>query len=126
MAGTTSTLIDVATHYPSEIARELRQRIEQLDRETDSRYALEYCAPYEPADRVGERVIRPGYRWISCYPVTGGSEGHYLHVIVVYQQDAERRSLRANEYREIVMIKIFGGWDAAAELSGIVARWLDA
>ena len=30
-----------------------------------------------------------GYRWIACYAVTGGSEGHYIHVDLVYGYDQE-------------------------------------
>ena len=29
------------------------------------------------------------YRWIACYPVTGGSEGHYIHVDLIHGYDGD-------------------------------------
>jgi hypothetical protein len=124
---TIDRLIELTGKRPAEVARILQARIEQLDRETDSRYCLEYCSTY-PSDSPTRAAapIRDRYRWAIVYPVTGGSEGHYLHVALIYQRDETGAYLHANEYREIVMIKIFGGWDAAAELAGRIGRWIDA
>ena len=30
-----------------------------------------------------------GCRWIACYAVTGGSEGHYIHVDLIHGYDQE-------------------------------------
>lgn len=120
--------IELAGHLPTEIMRILRERIEQLDRETEGRFALEYCSVSSTIGRYGQEqpTIRPGYRWAIVYPVTGGSEGHYLHLVVIYQRDEKGQPLSANDYHEIGLIKIFGGWDAAAELAGRIGRWIDA
>lgn len=141
---TIDRIITIAGRTPSEIGRILTARIEELDRRTDHRYCLEYVsASYsgEGADeywnlpdyqraRLGlqpnHRPIRDRFRWVSVYPVTGGSEGHYLHVELIYQRDAAGRELRSNLHVRICLVKIFGGWDAAAELAGIIGRWLDA
>jgi hypothetical protein len=124
-----TTLIDLAGQRPTEIMRTLAGRIEQLDRATNGRYGFDYASGAYDVTANGEkdeRPIRPRYRWAAIFPVTGGSEGHYLHLIAIYQRDADGNYLRANEYREIGIIKVFGGWDAAAELAGIVGRWIDA
>lgn len=48
------------------------------------------------------------YSWMPCFVVTGGSEGHYIHVEVIYD-DGSRKLL--------LLGKTFGGWDAAFEFS---------
>jgi hypothetical protein len=125
---TLNSLMALADRQPAEIMRILAARIEQLDRETDHRFAFEYASSsYTPSGSGKDmRPIRRDYRWAAIFPVTGGSEGHYLHLVVIYQRDEDGRPLPANEYREIGIIKIFGGWDAAADLAGIIGRWIDA
>lgn len=122
--------IDIGGKSPAEIARILRMRIEELDRRTDGRYGMDYCSGQSPnpaADYYNTKnPIAEGYRWIACYPVTGGSEGHYLHLDLIYQRDADGRPLDHDRHVQIALIKVFGGWDAAAELAGIIGRWLDA
>jgi hypothetical protein len=58
------------------------------------------------------------YRWIAVFPVTGGNEGHYVHIDLVWQED----------YREgrisLFLLKTFGGHDAAVKLAGLLARVL--
>lgn len=135
MTTTTTATIDrtitIAGHSSHQIARILTARIEELDRRTDGKYALEYCSSSycgesPETDHYGDAPIRDRFRWVAVYPVTGGSEGHYLHVELIYQRDAAGKELRTNQHVRIALIKIFGGWDAAAELAGIIGRWLDA
>lgn len=58
------------------------------------------------------------YRWISVFPVTGGNEGHYIHVDLIWQR----------EYREgrvpLFLLKTFGGHAEAIKLAGILCRVL--
>jgi len=58
------------------------------------------------------------YRWICVFPVTGGSEGHYIHVDLIWQ----------NDYREgrvpLFMIKTFGGHAEAIQIAGELCRLL--
>lgn len=36
------------------------------------------------------RPIPLDYRWVSCYPVTGGSEGYYMHIDLIFQDAPEK------------------------------------
>jgi hypothetical protein len=109
---------------PRQIMRILCARIEELDRRTDSKYAMDYASA--PSYDRAEVPIRPLHRWAAVYAVTGGSEGHYVHVELIYQHDEHGHWLPANEHRPIGIVKVFGGWEAAAELAGIIGKWLDA
>jgi len=58
------------------------------------------------------------YRWIYVFPVTGGNEGHYIHVDLIWQR----------EYQEgrvpLFMIKTFGGHAEAIQIAGELCRLL--
>ena len=58
------------------------------------------------------------YRWLSVFPVTGGSEGHYIHVDLIWQR----------EYQEgrvpLFLLKTFGGHAKAIQLAGLLCRVL--
>lgn len=59
----------------------------------------------------------PSYRWIACYPVTGGAEGHYIHVdIVTYE----------NERIPVFIGKTFQGFGFAAKVAMACAKHLGA
>lgn len=126
--------IDPVGKRPSEIARELERRILLLDEHTDHRYALDYCSSsgYLADGGKDDRPLRERMRWMAVWPVTGGSEGWYIHVDAVYQTDEKGNPTRdaagnfTNVHRPIVLIKTFGGWSEAAELAGEIGRWLDA
>ncbi len=122
-----SVAIELDDLSPAELCRRLRIRIEALDRETDSRYSLDYVSAYPLSEyEKQKRPIRFGYRWVIVWPVTGGSEGHYIHVEAVYQYDEQHNPLPENQHVPLAMIKIFGGWEAAADLAGKIGRWLGA
>lgn len=53
------------------------------------------------------------YRWIACFPVTGGSEGHYIHVDLILQDDK-----RLN----VFLGKTFQGLGHAIEIAAKLAR----
>lgn len=122
----TNTGIDIANHTPYSLGQELRQRIEALDRQSDSRYSLDYVSGGDPGDYRGtnQTPISPYFRWVICWPVTGGSEGWYLHVEAVYQRDDRGRPLDHNRHVPLALIKIFGGWEAAVELAGLIGAWI--
>src|SRR5262249_40066126 len=40
----------------------------------------EYFHGPDRLDRNGGERVPKDWRWLACYPVTGGSEGHYVHV----------------------------------------------
>jgi len=59
-----------------------------------------------------------GYRWIACYPVTGGSEGHYVHVDAILQLQGQSRIV------PLFLIKTFAGHAAARQIADACARIL--
>lgn len=61
------------------------------------------------------------YRWIACYAVTGGNEGHYVHVDRIWDPDHDDRQLE-----QLITIKTFGGYDEACAIAAYVGRRLDA
>ena len=59
------------------------------------------------------------YRWLAVFPVTGGSEGHYVHVDLIGEKDGQIWTL------PLFLGKTFNGLDHAIEMAGILARVLD-
>lgn len=58
----------------------------------------------------------PEHHWIACFPVTGDSEGHYIHVEAINHNS-----------RELVFLgKTFQGFDFAAKCAVECARALGA
>lgn len=55
------------------------------------------------------------YNWLSVFPVTGGSEGHYIHIEVI---NGEKREL-------LFLAKTFRGMDHAWEISKQIGRLLN-
>ena len=81
------------------------------------------------------------FRWIACYPVTGGSEGHYIHVefwvpvdrIVASAGDFGDKKydvslMQCNLWRPVRLAlgKTFKGMDHAAEIARRCANLLGA
>jgi hypothetical protein len=60
----------------------------------------------------------PPYHWIACYPVTGGSEAHYLHLDLIRSGDVP--------HRHMLLVKVWGGWDEACAIANETARLLGA
>lgn len=63
------------------------------------------------------------YRWIACYAVTGGSEGHYVHVDRVYLAHEYDREFT---HEAIFLYKTFGGWEAACQVAAYLGERLGA
>jgi hypothetical protein len=60
---------------------------------------------------------------IACYAVTGGSEGHYVHVDVISSDTATGD---ASQPGTVLLAKTFDGFDAAHAFAGQLARILGA
>lgn len=58
------------------------------------------------------------YHWIAVFPVTGGSEGHYVHVDLLWQRDHREGRI------PLFLLKTFGGHAEAVSLAGLLARVL--
>lgn len=58
----------------------------------------------------------PNYRWIACFAVEGGNEGHYIHVEAISNADGEFQ-------REIVFLgKTFCGLDYALKVANVCTK----
>ncbi len=62
-------------HETEERAREQRDLLTKLYTQVPSPLAV---------DDLNVQLWPEGYRWISCYAVTGGSEGHYVHIDLIF------------------------------------------
>lgn len=60
------------------------------------------------------------YRWIACYAVTGGSEGHYIHIDLIhgYDQDWSGKALH------LITGKTFLGLNHAQKIANRCAELL--
>ncbi|MHB1134265.1 MAG: hypothetical protein ACYC4L_17995 [Chloroflexota bacterium] len=61
------------------------------------------------------------YAWVACYAVTGGSEGHYIHVDLLHVGKEGETSLR-----HVFLAKTFLGWDYACGIASTAGRLLRA
>ncbi len=66
-------------------------------------------------DNTFDEPMPRNVRWVAAWAVTGGSEGHYIHVELVYE---DRRVLLA-------LGKTFLGWDHAWTIAKRAAQLLD-
>jgi hypothetical protein len=93
--------------------------------------------------RDSPTLVPHDFRWIACYPVTGGSEGHYVHVdfMVPVEQvripDPDNWSFGSKLVRpmhtenlwravRLALGKTFRGMDHAAEMAKRCAKLLGA
>jgi len=57
----------------------------------------------------------PEYAWIACFPVTGGNEGHYIHIDII---------TRDNEHIHFLTAKTFMGMEYAGKVATECAKLL--
>ena len=76
----------------------------------------EYFSPNEQPCRgkIFETIERGSYRWIACYAVTGGSEGHYIHIDAV----SGYSDGNVGECLHLLTGKTFLGLDHAIKIAG--------
>lgn len=119
--------IDLEQTTIQDIAYQLRK---ELETEGSVGPSVDYCSVSSALDYTtvkGRMVANPGrrnqpigtYRWIACYAVTGGSEGHYIHVDRIWDEGADRH------LENLITIKTFGGYDEACAIAAYVGRRLD-
>jgi len=109
----TGYLRRVGTRSLSDILEDLIKKLREDYKELDY---FGFSSAIERKDR--EQVTWPEkWRWIACYAVTGGSEGHYIHVEVVLSDDT----------RILVFIgKTFQGMAHAFRIANKCAMFLGA
>jgi hypothetical protein len=107
------------------------KKVKDVLKELNDSLTKMYCSPEESEfsdmSRMGERIgiwtvdsqgdrLFPDAHWIACYPITGGSEGHYIHIDLIYS-DGSREML--------FLAKTFEGFDRAAQIAMAAAYLLD-
>jgi len=105
-----------------EVYDELVARLKFEDNLPDEYFSLSVAIRYNDiGDRCGTGLHKddewPEYHWIACYPVTGNSEGHYIHVDII---DKDGRATN------IFLAKTFHGFERAAEIAAACAWHLGA
>ena len=118
-----------------QLCRELQALLSHLEKENPELYGSEGISrmyqyglkAYTGANVNGVelrdhvKISELRYRWIAVFPVTGGNEGHYVHVEIIYDTD---------EYREghntacLFLCKTFNGLDSAIAISAALCKAL--
>lgn len=94
----------------------------------------EYFSGPEHSDE--NKPLPHSYRWVASYPVTGGSEGHYIHVELPERAEriktADGQEIHLSSFdnvwriHRIALGKTFRGMDHAAEIARRCAILLGA
>lgn len=94
------------------------------DEEYPSLYQrLDYLSPNHREHMMDEQL--PYLRGFACYAVTGGSEGHYIHVETVGHEEDHTTRPKAIR-RHLLLAKTFDGFDCAYEVAREIARYIGA
>lgn len=118
-------LVRIAGYRPvHEVLAEVNARIKadgiEFD-ETDFSSMLRYSesAIGDPAPHPRGAETWPAVRRLFVFPVTGGSEGHYVHIAGIAEDPpAERKHVT------IALCKTFQGWDHAVRIAEAAGRHL--
>jgi len=62
-------------------------------------------------------LLWPDSRWLAIYVVTGGSEGHYIHIDAIYKD---------GKVQQVSLAKLLSGQDDAFAVSNMATRLLGA
>lgn len=76
----------------------------------------EYFSNMAKYDKSGNEAFPQEYNWIACYAVTGGSEGHYVHVDII----------KGDKRQMLYLAKTFRGYDHACEIAAHLGKMLNA
>lgn len=128
-------------HFKGTVVLDYRRKVQDVLSELNAKLLLEGIEPdeygfanmtkyddpaylQEGAKKYTQYSIPwPKYRRIAVFPVTGGSEGHYVHVETISHQQS------GNDPRIATLIglsKTFRGWDHACRIAAAAGRLLQA
>ena len=71
-------------------------------------------------EREKQELVPHNWNWIACYPVSGTSEGHYVHCDFIVDRADGRQLVR------LALGKTFRGMEHAAEMAKRCAIFLGA
>ena len=106
------------TRTLGEVRTEIGARLHELKDADDPTHSLYGHLDYLSLGGLTEGHLPwpSSWSWIACFVVTGGSEGHYLHVEVI-----------TNDQRWLLYLgKTFSGIDKALEISNALTKMLGA
>ena len=96
----------------AEILRELNERLEAEGNKPD-----EYGFSLSVSREIEAQYWPLRFAWVACYAVTGGSEGHYIHIDVITRED--KRILMS-------LGKTFEGMERALQIANACTMHLGA
>lgn len=101
------------TDTVADVCRRLRAVLESED------LIDEYFSVSIDTDQPFQKLAE-NYRWVACYAVTGGSEGHYIHIDLIhgYDQDWSGKALH------LITGKTFLGLNHAQKIANRCAELL--
>lgn len=114
--------------------------IDYLDKDhANALYRWTYADPATRGNEPRPSPVRPaavwqdiGYRWIAVYPVTGGSEGVYVHVDVIGARiphpkfpEGSGYTVTSTEHCPVCFVKTWT-WENAWKLAKRIAELLEA
>jgi hypothetical protein len=106
-------LIFTATDTVADVCRQLRAVLDEDD------LIDEYFSLSIETDQTFVSLVQD-YRWIACYAVTGGSEGHYIHVDLIDGYDGDYNG----KAQHLITGKTFLGLDHALKIANRCAELL--
>jgi hypothetical protein len=80
-----------------EVCKQLNEKLKALDIAPDE-YGFDLWNDWDNKNDEGKEF--PVWRWIACYPVTGTSEGHYMHIDVITPTGEHKHMYLAKTLRE--------------------------
>ena len=107
----------VGNRSVGEVYNDLQEKLRQIIVEWDGEKVLLWDTLDYFSTQHDTRDEIPSWKWIACFPVTGGSEGHYIHIEVI---DSE------GKLTPLYLGKTFCGWDMACKIANEIGRLLGA
>lgn len=78
--------------------------------------SMDYFSPsVDLTIKLSNQSPEKGYRRVACFPVTGSNEGHYIHIVLFYENCI---------FRTLFLGKTFYGWDVACKIANEIGRLL--
>ena len=106
-----------------EVFDELVAKLEE-EKLIDEYFTISSTIKYGRDDELNRDKPFPDYRWIASYAVTGGNEGHYIHIDVI--NHVKGSTALHNTALSVFVGKTFQGMEHAQNLASRCAELLGA